>query len=177
MEVDSNHRSNLQQIYSLSPLATRESIHIDFLRKTTRNGFEPSTSAVTGRRSNQLSHRAVSGIHLMYPQNHILKSSCLFLSRYPLGQALDRLVTVSSMHLCTPTPALSTSYSSRGLTLTMGYLISRGASRLDAFSVYPFPTWLPSCRPDDLTGAPVVGPSRSSRTEDSSSQISCARAG
>ena len=27
MEVDSNHRSNLQQIYSLSPLATRESIH------------------------------------------------------------------------------------------------------------------------------------------------------
>ena len=28
MEVDSNHRSNLQQIYSLSPLATRESIHI-----------------------------------------------------------------------------------------------------------------------------------------------------
>ena len=27
MEVDSNHRSKLQQIYSLSPLATRESIH------------------------------------------------------------------------------------------------------------------------------------------------------
>ena len=31
MEVDSNHRSNLQQIYSLSPLATRESIHIGLL--------------------------------------------------------------------------------------------------------------------------------------------------
>ncbi len=29
MEVDSNHRSNLQQIYSLSPLATRESIHTE----------------------------------------------------------------------------------------------------------------------------------------------------
>ena len=28
--------------------------------QTTRNGFEPSTSAVTGRRSNQLSHRAIS---------------------------------------------------------------------------------------------------------------------
>ena len=26
-EVDSNHRSNLQQIYSLPPLATRESTH------------------------------------------------------------------------------------------------------------------------------------------------------
>ena len=31
MEVDSNHRSKLQQIYSLSPLATRESIHRSFL--------------------------------------------------------------------------------------------------------------------------------------------------
>ena len=28
MEVDSNHRSKLQQIYSLSPLATRESTHM-----------------------------------------------------------------------------------------------------------------------------------------------------
>ena len=27
MAVDSNHRSKLQQIYSLSPLATREAIH------------------------------------------------------------------------------------------------------------------------------------------------------
>ena len=33
---DSNHRSNLQQIYSLSPLATRESIHIIFLSGTYR---------------------------------------------------------------------------------------------------------------------------------------------
>ncbi len=31
MEVDSNHRSNLQQIYSLSPLAARESIHKNYL--------------------------------------------------------------------------------------------------------------------------------------------------
>ena len=27
----------------------------------------------------------------------------------------------------------------------MGNLVLRGASRLDAFSVYPFQTWLPSC--------------------------------
>ena len=31
MAVDSNHRSNLQQIYSLSPLATREAIHIRWM--------------------------------------------------------------------------------------------------------------------------------------------------
>ena len=81
MEVDSNHRSKLQQIYSLSPLATRESIHLNgayrartydplLVRQmlsqlsydpiqTTQKRLELSTSAVTGRRSNQLSHWAL----------------------------------------------------------------------------------------------------------------------
>ena len=59
----------------------------------------------------------------------------------------------------------------------MGYLILRGASRLDAFSVYPFRAWLPGYRLGSLTGAPAARPSRSSRTKDSSSQISSARAG
>ena len=59
----------------------------------------------------------------------------------------------------------------------MGYLILRGASRLDAFSVYPFQTWLPGRRLGSLTGTPAVRPSRSSRTKDSSSQISYAHAG
>ena len=59
------------------------------------------------------------------------------------GQALDRLVTVSSTRYRASTSALSTLYSSRDLTsLWKGYLILRGASRLDAFSVYPFRTWL-----------------------------------
>ncbi len=35
MGVDSNHRSNLQQIYSLSPLATREPIHIQLSAEKT----------------------------------------------------------------------------------------------------------------------------------------------
>ena len=51
-------------------------------------------------------------------------------------------MTVSCTCCHASTSALSTSSSSRGLTLAMGYLILRGASRLDAFSVYPFPTWL-----------------------------------
>ena len=59
----------------------------------------------------------------------------------------------------------------------MGYLILRGASRLDAFSVYPFQTWLLGRRLGSLTDTPAVRPSRSSRTKDSSSQISYAHAG
>src|SRR5699024_7261773 len=63
------------------------------------------------------------------------------------------------------------------LTFLLGDLILRGASRLDAFRVYPSPSWLPSRAIGMTTGPPADGPSRSSRTKDSSSQISCARAG
>ena len=97
---------------------------------------------------------------------------------HSFGQALDLLVTVSYMCYHTSTSALSTSSSSRGLTgLLQGYLILRGASRLDAFSVYPFPTWLLGHAPGGTTDTPEVSPSRSSRTKDSSSQISYAHAG
>ena len=61
--------------------------------------------------------------------------------------------------------------------LRMGYLILRGASRLDAFSVYPVPAWLLCHEPDGSTGTPEASPPRSSRTKGSSSQISYARAG
>ena len=49
--------------------------------------------------------------------------------------------------------------------IRMGYLILRGASRLDAFSVYPFRTWLPGHGFGKPTGPPAVRPSRSSRTK------------
>ena len=61
--------------------------------------------------------------------------------------------------------------------LRMRYLILRGASRLDAFSVYPVRAWLPCHGVGTPTGTPAARPSRSSRTKDSSSQISYARAG
>ena len=61
--------------------------------------------------------------------------------------------------------------------LRMGYLILRGASRLDAFSVYPVPAWLPGYAFGNTTGTPEASPPRSSRTKGSSSQISYARAG
>ena len=63
------------------------------------------------------------------------------------------------------------------LAYAMGNLILRLASHLDAFSVYPFPTQLPSYASGETTGTPQVSPSRSSRTKDSSSQISYARDG
>ena len=56
----------------------------------------------------------------------------------------------------------------------LGNLVLEGASRLDAFSVYPVRTWLPCYALGRTTGAPAVRPSRSSRTKDSSLQISCA---
>ena len=88
-------------------------------------GFEPTTSAVTGRRSNQLSHQAK--YLSMYPQNHILTNDhhSEYFTTFVIqlcghsdliGQALDRLVSVSSMCYHTSTSDLSTSSSSRGLT-------------------------------------------------------------
>ena len=111
--------------------------------------------------------------HLVHSKLHTA-----FHSIHQQGQAFDLLVSVSCIHYCTSTSDLSTSSSSRGLIdFCQGYLILRGASRLDAFSVYPVPTWLPGYALGNTTGTPEVSPPRSSRTKGSSSQISYARAG
>ena len=163
--------------------------------RTPRVGFEPTTLRLTAECSTaELSRTTfiiINTLHIFckcffhflctlkttYKFKSLLHPFFLTLS-YLLGYALDRLVTVSSGHYCPSTPALSTSSSSRGFTsLRMGYLILRGASRLDAFSVYPFRTWLPGHGFGKPTGPPAVRPSRSSRTKDSSSQISYAHAG
>ena len=59
----------------------------------------------------------------------------------------------------------------------MGDLISRLASRLDAFSAYPFRRSPTSRALGRTTGTRELRPSRSSRTRDSSSQISYAHRG
>ena len=51
-----------------------------------------------------------------------------------------------------------------------GGLISGRVSRLDAFSAYPCPTWLPGGAAGATTGTPEVGPARSSRTKARSPQ-------
>jgi len=59
----------------------------------------------------------------------------------------------------------------------VGGLILGWASRLDAFSGYPFPAWLPGDAAGATTGTPEAGPPRSSRTRGSSPQAPCARSG
>ena len=93
------------------------------------------------------------------------------------NQALDLLVTVSSMCCHTSTSDLSTSSSSRGLTTYVGISHLEGGFTLRCLQRLSLPdlATLP-CR-WSTTDTPVVRPSRSSRTKDSSSQISSARAG
>ena len=113
----------------------------------TRNGLEPSTSAVTGRRSNQLSHQA----NFSYPENHTQNfffSKSRFLTSFtystfwlnPRPISSSQLNMSPCLHLC---PIYLIVFKG-SYYLRMRYPILRGASRLDAFSVYPVPTWLPS---------------------------------
>src|SRR5262245_37027462 len=55
-----------------------------------------------------------------------------------------------------------------------GYLISGWASRLDAFSAYPFRAQLTSAAPGGTTGTLEARGFRSSRTRKPSHQVSCA---
>ena len=66
---------------------------------------------------------------------------------------------------------LSTSSSSTTLN---GNLFLKSASRLDAFSAYPYRTWLLSHAPGGTSHKPAVRPARSSRTSASTPQISYA---
>ena len=71
------------------------------------------------------------------------------------------------------TPGLSTWSSSRSLrTYSAGNLVLEGASRLDAFSAYPVPTWLPDDALSRTAGTPEVGPPQSSRTRGDAPQVS-----
>src|SRR5512135_2873158 len=81
-----------------------------------------------------------------------------------IGQASRPISTGQLRVLNASTPSLSTSWSSRGLEgpCGPGYLVLRPASRLDAFSGYPFRTWLPGYALGRTTGAPEVRPTRSS---------------
>ena len=153
------------------------------LFKTPRVGLEPTTTRLTAEcstieLSRIISRHIPSKSHTVEKDTHfptfllpILTFRTFWISPRPISDS--QLHTLLYFHLC---PIYLVVFKG-SYYLRMGYLILRGASRLDAFSVYPFPTWLPGHRFDNLTGTPEVSPSRSSRTKDSSSQISYARAG
>ena len=101
---------------------------------------------------------------------------CFFL-RFS-DQALDRLVSASShVTMLSPLTYLPCRLQGVLLACAMAVFFLRWASRLDAFSVYPLRTSLPCYAVGTTTVAPVVRPSRSSRTRDSSSHDSCAHDG
>ena len=85
---------------------------------------------------------------------------------------VNRAISTGLLAPCSAyTSGLSTSWSTRAL---QGELVLRGASHLDAFSGYPVRPWLPGHAAGATTGTPEGRPSRSSRTKDSSSQLSYA---
>ena len=98
-----------------------------------------------------------------------LMSFFTWLSPRPIST--DQLNTLLHLHLRPINHIVFMgSYCSR-----MGNLILEGASRLDAFSVYPVRTSLPCYALGRTTDAQLVRPTRSSRTKVSSPQISYAR--
>ena len=103
-----------------------------------------------------------------------LSASLRYLSRSsPRPISNSQLHALLHFHLC---PIYLVVFKG-SYSFQMGNLILRGASRLDAFSVYPFPAWLLCRALGSATDTPAASPSRSSRTKDSSSQISYAHAG
>ena len=148
---------------------------------TPRVGFEPTTLRLTAECSTDWAKEEYKGLHL---QNCIHVTSLWNICQESFSKPCDcwsspHPISNSQLHALLhfhPCPIYLVVF--KGVYFfRMGHLILRGASRLDAFSVYPFRTWLPGRRLGSLTGTPAVRPSRSSRTKDSSSQISYAHAG
>ena len=155
------------------------------LRSTPRVGLEPTTTRLTAECSTiELSRITLfiiqvllhlTPVPLPHPQNRIPYSILLKLSQepsLPFGQASGLLVPVSCTPLSASTPGLSTSYSPRGLQLTLrmshledGFTL-RCLQRLSAPGLATLPWgWSP-------TGTPAARPPRSSRTKGGSPQTS-----
>ena len=101
-----------------------------------RNGIGWGTCAITtwssGPAGNNIKRRHTRLVLLMFGCAHI----GIRLYARPI-KPIEQLVPVSFTHYCASTPGLSTWWSP---TVLKRFLVSRGASRLDAFSSYPFRT-------------------------------------
>ena len=141
-------------------------------KKTTQIGLEPTTFAVTGRRSNQLSHWAIPENTLFVPSkpNTDLSSRHLSLSWLSFRSISKcQLNILLCLHL---TPIYLVVFKeSQWISHLEGGFTLRCLQRLSLPDLATLPwIWYP-------TDTPAVRPSRSSRTKDSSSQISYAHAG
>ena len=159
-------------------------------------GFEPATSWSQTRRSSQAEpHPVIHVITLLCLKIYIpskLHTEFLLLLSFILQEITSSYLSLTITFWLSPRPISNSQLHvllrfhlcpiylvvfKGSYYLRMGYLILRGASRLDAFSVYPVPAWLLCHEPDGSTDTPEASPPRSSRTKGSSSQISYARAG
>ena len=98
-------------------------------------------------------------------------------SRLVLEQALDLLVPVSFVHLCTSTSGLSPRSLQGVLLLADGISLLEVGFTLRCLQRLSFPYLATQLWRRSPTGPPAVCPSRSSRTKDSSSHISFAHNG
>ena len=111
---------------------------------------------------------------------HLTYINCYRLLCQVIIRSSPRLISISQLQvllLFHLRPIYQVVFLESYLLNVMGNLILRGASCLDAFSTYPFQTQLLSYAVGTTTDTPAVCPSRSSRTKDSSSQISYAHDG
>ena len=92
-------------------------------------------------------------------------------SSSPRSISIGQLNTLLCVHL---RPIKLVVYKRPYQVVPVGYLILKHVSRLDAFSVYHSRTRLLGYAIGMTTDAPLVRPTRSSRTKVSPSQISCA---
>ena len=123
--ADAAGKISLKKI-CISTFTIYKSFFILFFRKSyqlAHGSFLLSLDYCTKKAANHLVYNFSRIISCTFKTTYKLKSLLhpfsLTLS-YLLGYALDRLVTVSSMHYCTSTSALSTLSSSRGLTTYVG---------------------------------------------------------
>ena len=145
--------------------------------QTPRVGLEPTTPRLTAACSTIELSRTIPSPHMPSKTHteteHHLHTPSFFPWSSPRPISGSQLHALLHSHPCPINLIVSKgSYSFR-----MGHPILGGASRLDAFSAYPFRAWLPCHGIGMPTGTPVARPSRSSRTGDSPPQMSCARAG
>ena len=150
---------------------------------TGTEGLEPSTFGFGDQRSTNwtISLYFIEDIYLQnFIQNQCLSVTIQFLTFAKCSWSSPQTISNSQLHvlphfhLC---PIYLVLFKGFYFFKRMGYLILGGTSRLDAFSVYSFRTWLPGDAIGMTAGTPVVRPARSSRTKASSPQISYARAG